>query len=83
VTDTRDAGFGGKLDPDAPTLGDRFRPLGADGLRIVDQVMIAEGGDESPRQFLVRATDGTFWMLVSRDPILDGVAYVGRVVNPT
>lgn len=78
----RDAGFGGKLDPDAPLPGARFRQLGDGVVRTIDQVIVAADRDDSPREFLVRATDGTFWTLVSRDPILDGVAYVGRAVTP-
>lgn len=81
----RDAGYGGKLDPDPPGEGTRFRALGSGGpagmLCVAALITIADDWHR-PKSFLVRAEDGAFWVLVSCDPILDGVAYTGtKMVN--
>jgi hypothetical protein len=80
MIDPRDAGYGGKLDPDPPTEGARFRALGSGGsagMLCVSALITIVDDWQHPKSFLVRAEDGTFWQLVSCDPILDGVAYVG------
>lgn len=77
----RDAGYGGPLDPDLPEAGTRFRALGH-GTACVAQLIAVADDWHHPKSFLVRAEDGTFWALVSCDPILDGIAYVGtKTVN--
>lgn len=81
VIDPRDAGFGGKLNPDPPAPGARFRANGR-GLLAVAQLLVVADDWHRPKSFLVKADDGTFWTLVSCDPILDGIAYTGtKIVN--
>jgi hypothetical protein len=76
----RDAGYGGKLDPDPPTAGAQFRANGQ-GVLTVEQLIVIADDWHRPKSFLVRADDGTFWSLVSCDPILDGIAYTGTPVR--
>jgi hypothetical protein len=79
LIDPRNAGFGGTLNPDPPREGDHFR---ADGraLAVAHLLVIADDW-HAPKSFLVKADDGTFWSLVSCDPILDGLAYTGTPVR--
>lgn len=76
MIDPRNAGYGGKLDPEPPATGALFR-AGDDGTRTVAALISIADDWHHPKSFLVRATDGTFWTLVSCDPILDGIAYTG------
>jgi hypothetical protein len=76
----RDAGFGGKLDPDPPKPGARFRANGQGALTVAQLLIVADDWHR-PKSFLVKADDGTFWTLVSCDPILDGIAYTGTPVQ--
>lgn len=80
-----DAGHGGKLEPDRPKQGDRFRVLGRSDVLTVDVLELAVESDDGPTRFLVRAPAGSRWTLVARDPILDGIAYVGTplVAHPS
>lgn len=78
--DPRDAGHGGKLEPDPPEIDARFYALGQGTVLRVVQLIVTSDGPASPTSFLVKAEDGGFWVLQSRDPILDGIAYVGSQV---
>jgi hypothetical protein len=49
-------------------------------LAVAQLISIADDWHQ-PKSFLVRAEDGTFWALVSNDPSLDGIAYIGTPVR--
>lgn len=80
MIDPRDAGHGGKLDPEPPREGSRFRADGGGALAVAQLLVVADDW-HAPKSFLVKAEDGTFWSLVSCDPILDGIAYTGTAVG--
>jgi hypothetical protein len=80
MLDPRNAGYGGKIDPDPPAPGARFRAAGAGVLTVAQLLSIADDWHR-PKSFLVKADDGSFWSLVSCDPILDGIAYTGTPVR--
>lgn len=81
LIDPRDAGYGGKLEPDPPTSGDRFHTP-HHGTATVVQLLSVHDAWHQPKSFLVRADDGSFWVLLACDPILDGISYSGRPVSP-
>lgn len=80
VIDPRNAGFGGKLNPDPPARGALFRADGQGAMAVAQLLIIADDWHH-PKTFLVRADDGSFWTLVSCDPILDGIAYTGTPIH--
>lgn len=79
MSNPRDADYGGLLEPGPPEPGTVFRAWPS-GTRSVAQLLVHSDDERAPATFFVRATDGTFWSLVSRDPVLDGIAYVGMPV---
>lgn len=74
---SRSSPYGGKIEPERPQPGDRFRVLGRSDVLTVETLELAVESDDGPTRFLVRAPAGSRWTLVARDPILDGIAYLG------
>jgi hypothetical protein len=75
--DPRNAGYGGKYDPDPPAPGARFRVPGRSDLLTVATLIAAFEAVDAPTRFLVESPHGSRWLLMAADPILDGVAFVG------